>query len=809
MERLISDIKYGIRRILGQPWSSFVIILTLALGIGANSAIFSVVNGVLLQQLPFDRSNDLVILGQHAVKNNNLQMGFSVKEIEDYRSMSETLEDVVEFHTMNFTLLGREEPVRTTTGVVSANFFDFLGVKPLLGRSFLPEEDVPGAEPVVVLSYEFWQSKFGGDENIVGQFLEMNNKAHRVVGVLPSFPQYPSINDLYMPTSACPTRSSEAFMSNRNARMMQVFGRIKSDRNFEQSQTEINMIGANMAKSNPQSYPDKMGFSASIGSLHEALVRDIRTSLYILMGTALLVLLIACANVTNLTLAQQAKRQKELAVRAALGADKYCIARQLLTESVVLAAIGGVLGLYFANLSLDLLITFVSGFTSRASEIEIDTTVLVFTLVVSLLTGIIAGLIPALSKQNLTTALKEGGEQSTASGGKLKARNVLVVAQLAISFMLLIGAGLMIRSVMNLQAVNPGFNPDKVLTASMNLNWSKYNNNDLQAAFANSLKEKVDSLPGVESAAIAQNFPYDNSGVNNLNIIFGDRPNITSELQVRPDFQIVSEDYFATLQIGLVNGRVFTERDDLQSPLVVVISSAMARVHWPDKDPLGETISIDQGKTWRTVVGIVGDVKPRGLDAAASEQIYFPFDQLPTTQVALLIKTSGNPQSMARQIRQHIYQLDAQQPINRVVTLSALVAESIASPKLITLLLSVFGGLALLITMAGISGVIAYSVSQRTREIGIRMALGAQRNEVLAMILKQGLRLTGIGLILGFIGAVLLSKSMAGLLFGIATWDIVTYLMVGLVLMLVAFVASWLPAKRASSVNPSVAFRAS
>jgi putative ABC transport system permease protein len=808
MERFINDIKYGLRRILLQPWSSFVIIITLALGIGANSAIFSVVNGVLLQQLPFDRSEDLVILNQNALASDNPNMRFSVKEIVDYRTQTKTLEDIVEFHSMNFTLLGREEPIRTTTGVVSANYFDFLGVKPILGRSFLPEEDIPGSAPVVILSYEFWQSKFGADENIVGQYLEMNNKAHLVVGVLPSFPQYPSINDLYMPTSACPTRSSEAMISNRNGRMMQVFGRVKSDQSFMAANTEIDKIGATMAQAHPENYPKKFGFKASIGSLREAQVKDIRTSLYILMGTALLVLLIACANVTNLTLAQQAKRQKELAIRAATGADKYRIARQLLTESVVLAAIGGVLGLYLANLSLDLLISFVSRFTSRASEIEIDKTVLFFTFAVSLLTGIVAGLIPALSKQNLSQALKEGGDQSTGSGGKMKARNVLVIAQLAISFMLLIGAGLMIRSVMNLQAVDPGFNSKQVLTMSMNLNWSKYSDAVSQTEFISSLKTSIDKMPGVESSTLAQSFPYDNNGVLNLRVVFGDRPQLSTELPIQVDFQIVNEDYFETLQIPLSKGRVFSSRDDSNSPLVVLVSNAMAKAHWPDKSPLDETISINGGKTWRTVVGIVGDVKRRGLDGLASQQIYIPIAQLPTTQVSVLVRTTGAPEKMTRQLRRQVYELDDQQPINSVVTLSALVAESIASPKLITLLLTIFGSLALLITMAGISGVIAYSVSQRTREIGIRMALGAQRDEVLTMILKQGLRLTGIGLILGLLGAIVLSNSMADLLFGISTWDIVTYVLVGLVLMVVAVFACWLPAKRASAVSPSVAFRA-
>ena len=508
IETFWQDTRFAIRTLMQRPGFTVIVVLTLTLGIGANTAIFSVINGVLLRPLPYEGGEKLVVLRQQAPLADVDNMPFSVKEIFDYREQNQTLEAIVEYHTMPFILLGRGEPERVQTGVVSAEFFDVLKVQPYLGRTFLQGEDEIGADPVLVLSYEFWQ-KNGGDPDIVGQTFEMNDRVHTIIGVLPPVPQFPDENDIYMAVSSCPFRSSEALRENRNGRMMRVFGKIKPGISLEEAQADLSTIARRLGEDYPESHPKARGYAVAANSLQEELTQQARPTLLVLLGTVALVLLIACANVTNLTLSRLLRRERELAVRSAMGASRGRLLRQLVTESsTLLAIVGGAFGLLLAAGALDVLAAFAARFTARAGEIAIDGPVLLFTVLVSIATGVVFGSIPAFSaKRNLVTALNAGSGRTTSGVGSHRVRNLLVVSQIAISLILLTGAGLMIRSFIKLQQVDGGFQTERVLTLLLDLNWSKYDTAEKQWDFQRSLLAKVQFLPGVTSAAITRTFP--------------------------------------------------------------------------------------------------------------------------------------------------------------------------------------------------------------------------------------------------------------------------------------------------------------
>ncbi|MFP5263892.1 MAG: ADOP family duplicated permease [Blastocatellia bacterium] len=813
VETMLQDLRYGLRILIKNPGFSVVAVLTLALGMGANAAIFSVIYGVLMRPLPYREGEKIVHIRQQAPLARIDNMGFSVKEVLDYRAQNQTLEGVVEHHSMSFILLGLEEPQRVQTGVVSANFFDLLGVKPLMGRTFAPGDDERGADAVLVLSYNYWQKSHGGDPNVIGKTFRMNDRVHTVIGVLPPIPQYPNEEDVYMPTSACPTRSSDAFCDNRNARMMSVFGRLKSGVPVEQAQADLSTVASNLQAQYPDSYPANRGYAARLAPLQEELTRQARPTLLILLGTAGLVLLIACANVANLTLARLMRREREMAVRAALGAGRGRLIRQLLTESTLLSLLGGAVGLLLAAGGLHLLVAFAARFTPRASEISIDAYVLMFTLVVSVATGLVFGLMPAFtSEKNFTTALKEGSGRSTAGAGRQRVRNILIVAQVAVSFMLLIGAGLMTRSLYKLQQVNPGYNPENVLAMRLSPNWSKYDQSRQFAYldFFNRVLEKVKSQPGVLSAALTSTYPLNPFGIangpNTRGFLMQGQTLAEGELAPRADPRVVSPDYFQTIQIPLVAGRYFTEADNTDAMKVAIINQTMARHRWSDEDPIGRRVSFDRGDTWITIVGVVGDVKQYGLDRETTDEIYTPLAQ---TGFAgnLLVRTAANPPSMAQMMREAVYAVDPETAIDNVQTLERVRSESLASPRLTALLLGLFAGLALLITVTGISGVMALSVSQRTREIGIRMALGASQAKVLTMVMRQGMTLIIIGLAAGVAGALALTRVMSSLLFSVEPDDPVTFIAVSLVLIAFAAVACFVPARRVTAIDPMLALR--
>ncbi len=807
---LWQDTRYGVGMLRRNPGFTLVAVLTLALGIGANTAIFSVIYSVLLRPLPYQNGERLMVLKQQAPLAGVDSLGFSVKDIADYRERTQTLDEVVEYHAMSFTLFGRSEPERIQTGVVSANFFNVLGVKPKLGRTFLSGDEQHGADAVLILSHDYWERSHHSDPHIVGKVFEMNNRPHTVIGVLPPIPEFPDNNDVYMATSACPTRSSEQFKENRRSRMMSVFGRLKPGASVKQAEADLSTIAGRLKQEHPADYPVNSGYQLASASLREALTREARPTFLILLGTAGLVLLIACANVANLTLARVMRREREMAVRSALGASRGRLIRQLLTESTLLALAGGALGILLAAFSLNLLIGFAERFTPRASEITLDGSVLLFTLIVSGLTGLVFGLMPALSVgAHLTTALKEGG-QATAGVTRQRLRNALVVAQVALSFVLLIGAGLMTRSFIKLQRVSPGFDPERVMVMRVSPNWSKYTTNEQYRNFSQRLLDKVKPLPGVQTAAIASTYPLNPMGIArgpfNRNFIIEGRPVADSELAPQADFRVVSPDYFQTIRQSLVKGRFFTGADDDKAAQVVVINQTLARHRWGNEDPLGGRISFNRGETWRMVVGVIGDSKNYGLNQEAIDEVYAPVAQT-SGGGFLLVRTAAEPMSIVRQLRSAVYEIDGETAIDHVRTLEEARSEALASPRLTALLLGLFALLALVITATGLAGVMALQVNQRTHELGIRLALGAAPGKVLLMVLRQGLALVVLGLILGFAGAMALTRVMSKLLFAVEPGDPLTWLAVSLALAATAALACFAPARRVTSIDPLRALR--
>jgi putative ABC transport system permease protein len=811
---LTSDCGYAFRMMRKNPGFTAIAILTLALGIGANTSIFSVVHAVLLRSLPYPQANQLIFIRQQEKKLGIEDLSFSVKEIDDYRSQNRTLSGLVEYHAMSFTLFGHGDPERVRTGVVSANYFNMFGVQPLLGRTFLPEDDKLGAPPVLVLSYEYWKNDFGSDSGIVGKTFEMNDKVHTVVGVLPPVPQYPNENDVYMPTSACPFRSGKMHLENRDMRMMEVFGRLKPGVTVAQASADVSAIAAGLKASYPKSYPENVGFTSVAAPLQEELTRGARPTLLLLLAAAAFVLLIACANVANLTLSRMAKRERELAVRSALGAGRSRLLRQLLTESFLMALAGGLLGLVLAYGSLELITDFVGRLTPRAREIHIDSGVLLFTLAAALGTSILFGTLSALfSRSNLASSLKGGTAGAGTARQQNRMRSALIVCQIAFSFMLLIGAGLMLRSLIKMQQVDAGIVPQRVLALRTTFTWSKYTSDDKTRVAIQQLLDRVQSEPGVLVAAVSNRYPFEPE------IITGGPESVSFSFQVEgrtlepgqsppvSTFAAVSPDYFKALGIPLKEGRLFAESDNEKGPIVVIINEAMKGQLWPNESPIGKRVSNDGGEHWGTIVGIVGDVREFGLEHPPIPEIYAP-QKLNLSPGVLIVRTAVEPRSMAKALTRAVHDVDSQMAVSHILSLEQARYESMASPRVTASLLGIFAGLALAIATAGIGGIMALMVSQRVREIGIRIALGARPGNILQMVLGQGMLLAVLGIGIGIAGAVVLTGLVKSLLFEVPPTDVVTFSGVGLTLLAAAALASYLPARRAAAVDPNVALRA-
>jgi putative ABC transport system permease protein len=806
-DNLRHDIAYGLRGLGRNPGFASVVILTLALGIGANTAIFSVVHGVLMQPLPYKEPARLVILNQAAPKIGEDSFGFSVLDFTDFREKTRAFSALSEYHSMWFILLGRPEPERVQTGVVSDNFFDTLGVKPLLGRAFLPGEDRQGAAPVLLLSYNFWQKSFAGDPNVVGQVFLMNDKPHTVVGVLPPLPAFPNLDQIFMPAAACPFRGADRVLTNRNGRIIShVFARLKEGVTTRQAEDDAQRVGAELASAYPQNYPVNDGYTVRIQNISEAFTGRSRTPLLVLLATSAFVLLIACANVANLSLSRLVLRDHELAMRAALGAGRGRILQQLITENLLLALLGGAVGLAMASWGLDALKAYAAAFLPRADEIRISAPVLLFTAAISLFTGLLFGSWPRLPGGTLFGSLKDGARGSGAQGGRL--RGMLIVGQVAISVPLLVGAALAARSLLQLHRVDPGVDTDHVLGASLSLNFTKYNTFEKRLDFWDRNLQEIGRLPGVESVAVSGTVPL-NGLANNPSTFTIERREVQANSASAAAFALnSSEDYFKTVGQPLLRGRFFNSGDNRTAPSVAIINQSLASHYWPSEDPVGQRISFDNGQNWVTIVGIVANARQQ-IDAQPQDEIHLPLRAGNALNAGFLTaRTHGAPGALARELREAIRRVDPQQPVTRIETLEQVRARALASPTLIATLLGLFALLALVITAAGIGGVLAFSVNQRTQEIGIRMALGASRAAVLKMVLRQGLSLVLVGLAGGTVGALCLVRLMKEVLYGVSPTDPLTFLIVVLILLSVAVVACLMPARRATLVNPIAALRA-
>jgi predicted permease len=802
------DVRYALRMLAKNPAFTAIAIVALALGIGANTAIFSVVNAVLLRPLPFKHPEQLVMLWENAAhlgfpKDTPSPANFLdwQKQVQSFTGMAATAE-------RSFNLTGVGEPERLEGRRVSANLFDLLGVPPLLGRTFVPDDDRPGTH-VVLLSYSLWQRRFGSDPGVIGRALSLNGESYTVVGVMPPLLQLPGYSNrsdqLWVPIAFPQEEASQ-----RGNHFLEVIARLKPGITLKQAQTQMETIAARLAQQYPV-YNTRRG--AVVVPLHEQVVGDIRPALLVLLGAVGFVLLIACANVANLLLARAAVRQKEIALRLALGANRSRLMRQFLTESVLLAIFGAGLGLLLAFAGIRILRTFIPSTISQIQTISIDGTVLIFTAVLAVLTGIAFGLAPAIhgSHLNLNDTLKEGGRDSTGGIKGHGARGLLVIGEVAISFVLLIGAGLLINSFFHLRKLDPGFRADHLLTMKVDLSEVKYPDRERRAAFFDEVIRRVRALPGVQSAAVAGNLPLTYNG-DSMTISVEGLPDPAPGQQPDVVYRVIGPDYFGTMGIPIVRGRDFTDQDKADSKDVVVISEKTAQHFWPGQDPIGKRLkpgSSASNTPWREVIGIVKDVRQNDLIAPPKMQMYLNYRQLKNIPAnALVVRTSIEPMSLAGSVRNTIWSVDKDQTVADIDTMDHIVAEAVARQRFSMLLLGVFAALALLLASVGIYGVMSYSVAQRTREIGIRMALGARRADVLQMTVMQGLKLVGVGMLFGVAAAFILTRLMATLLYGISATDPITFVGISMVLLAVAIFASYVPALRATKVDPMIALRA-
>ena len=810
-ESLFRNVHYAWRVLRRNPGYALLAILTLGLGIGANTAIFTVINGVLLRPLPYAHAGQIVHLDQTAAKLGPDPMGISVQEVRDFREQNHVFSDVAEYHSMTFTLLGSKDPERVVTGVVSGNYFDVLGVKPLLGRLLIPADDSLTAPPVLVLSYAYWMKQFGGDRNILGRTFEMNDRVHTVVGVLPPLPEYPDANDVFMPTTSCPFRSAPTMIANREGRMLTGYARLKPGVTLAQTNVDLAAVSQRFALEYPKSYPASAGFTPQATAVEQELTHAARPTFLILLGASGLVLLLACANLANIALSRQLQRSREMAIRVATGASRWDIFFQLLTESMMVALAGGGVGIGIAAIGSKLLIDYAAQMTTLAAGIRLDGRVLLFGLGVSLLAGLLFGVLPGyVASRVRLTSLGDAGERTAGSGGGTRMRNLLVTTQVTISFVLLICAGLMVRSLYNLLSVDPGFKSANVLSMQISLNWTKYQKSEASRNFFHQTLDRVQTTPGVQSAALSMAVPLNSAiGPMSAGVIIEGQPLHPNEPVPQINFELASPDYFRVLGIPLLTGRSFLPSDEAEAPPVVIVNDRMARHYWPNENPIGHRVASGGGdkKTWASVVGVASDVHQYGLDKEPADTMYFPVDQTGLTSGHLLVRTRGNPLRMATQVAALIHQIDPQQPVTEVRTLDQFRSAQLGTPRVTSMLLSMFAVVALFITLVGVSGTLALSVARRSKEIGIRIALGATKQNILKNVLTRGMIPVLTGLALGSLAAAFATRALAKMLFRIKPDDPGTFIAIAIVFLAVALVGCVIPARRAVKVDPMIALR--
>jgi len=805
LDDLSQDLRYALRGLRKHRAFTAVAVITLALGIGANTAIFTVINTVLLRPLPYEKPEQIVTVIETV---SDRPFGVSFQNFVDFRNQSTVFENIAALRPReSFNLTGAGESERLQGRLVSANFLSTLGIKPIRGRDFLAEDDQPSATPVALISHALWQRRFGADETIIGKQLSLNGQQFTVIGITPPNFSFGAEADISVPIGL----SAERFKLRGKDPGITAFARLKPGTSIENANAELNTIAARLE----QQYPDtNTGRRVRIESLRESVIGDVRPTLLTLLGAVGFVLLIACANVANLLLTRSAGRQREMAIRTALGAGRMRILRQLFTESTVLALAGGIVGLLLAIWGTSVLSSYIPEGIPRMSELSVDGSVLAFTFGASLLTGVFFGLAPVLqsAKTNLTETLKEGERNS--SPGHNRAGKLLVISEVALTLVLLVGAGLLVKSFWRLSQVNPGFNPQNVLAMQISIN-ARPEEGPRVDNFLGELRLRVQRLPGVQSISVSNGLPFE--GANLPPIVIEGKPAPAPSQDPTGLLYIVSTDYFKTMGIVLVRGRLFSTEDRKDSPQVALIDEVFARQHFPNEDPIGKHFKLNTpGADSREIIGVVRHVEHSSLEGqtANAAEFYFNFDQIPVAsltryvrRVNLLVRTTVEPLSLAGPVRNQILGLDKDQAVFNVRTMEQALAQSVAARRFSMILLAVFALLALTLAAVGIYGVISYSVAQRTREVGIRMALGARAIDVLNLIVRDGLKLVVIGIGVGLGGALLLTRLMTTLLFGVTTTDAVTYITVALGLIVVALIACCIPARRAAKVDPLVALR--
>jgi putative ABC transport system permease protein len=808
IEALRGDLTYAARVLRKNPGFAAAAVITLALGIGVNTAIFSVCNAVLFKPLPYAEPSRIVTLSER--QRDGTPGDVAPANFVDWRDASRSFSGMAAVRASSFAPSfihgGRSEVSRLAGGMVSSSFFSVLGVQFMLGRNFLPEEDRPGQNGVAILSYAAWSARFGADRDIAGKPITLDDESYTVVGVLPAGFQFGSTAadfqarsqvEIWVPMALDPQKLQ------RGAHMLCVIARLKPGVELAEAQAELNVMGTNLAQQYPK-YNKDTGIVAV--PLADQVTGSVRVALETLLGAVGLVLLIACANVANLLLSRAAARQKEMAVRIALGASRGRLARQLLTESLLLASLGGIAGFVLALAAIAALTPHLPADLSRAAGIAVDTRMLIFTAVISMVTGILFGLGPLFGPWRETAAESLKQNNRTSSGIQTRLRSGLAVAQIAIAITLLIGAGLMVKSLWALMHVAPGFRSESVLTARLSLPRSRYPDNHRIAALEGELQESLHGRPGVQSAGFATYVPL--SGLDNgWNFLIEGRPPLPVGTYNMAQYRPVSAGYFETIGIPLLRGRAFTVADTAESPWVVMINDSMAREYWPSENPIGQRIQLNE--KWRTVIGVVGDVLHEGLDGAAKAELYVPVEQAPNIESdpTIVVRTALDSGASAAELREVVAAIDGTVPVDRIETMQQLVSGSVAQPRFRTIILVAFSLLALVMASIGIYGVMNYLVIQRTREFGIRLSLGATPTDVLRLVLRRAAVLIGAGTCLGLTGSVLLVRFIAKLLFGTAPLDPLTFAAVPILLAAVALVASYIPARRATRIDPTVALR--
>ena len=811
METLFQDIRYGIRMLLKSPGLSIVAIVALALGIGANTAIFSVVNGVLLRPLPFPNPDALMAVFETDQQRGQVRGSYSYPNFFDLREQNNVFEKIAAYHSSDYILTGSGDATRLQGAVVTWDIFPLLGVAPALGRSFVSDEDKPAESGrVVVLSHALFEKRFNSDPGLINQSITLDGYKYTVIGVMPRAFQFPVQNEPVelWTTIAGDAAGASPMTAQRGAHFLNLVARLKPGVTQDQAQADVNTIATRLQQQYPDTNSRKGIFVEA--ALH-ALVGDVRFPLLMLLGAVACVLLIACANVANLLLARATSRYKELAIRSALGASRVRVIRQMLTESVLLAVVGGGVGLVLAVWWSDLLVALGKEDIPRALQVGVDWRVLSFTAGLSILTGLVFGVVPAFhsSKTELTDCLKEG---RGAGGGsrRNRMRSTLVVVELAVAVVLLVGAGLLIQSLWRLQRVNSGLDTENVLTLSVTLPDVKYDG-EKQSQFFQQLRSKLEALPGVQSAS--QVLPLPLSGERfSLSFQIDGRP-VPKKDEPSADFFGADVGYFKTMGIPVVKGRDFNQFDQHRSTPVIIVNETFAKTHFPGEDAIGKRIqpgisTFDNEKApMREIVGVVGDVRNQGLSIPARPAFYEPITQVPFPQMSVVVKTTGDPHSLIPTITREVTQFDKDLPVFSVKTMDEYLASSVAAPRFNTTLLSIFAGVALVLTIIGLYGVMSYSVAQRTNEIGIRLALGAQTGNVVSLVVAQGLRLVLLGLAIGLAGAFAASRIVKSLLFGVTTKDPLTFVLAAGLLGAVGLLACYLPARRATKVDPIEALR--